>query len=284
MTTERSLAQSFTEDHPAEAASVIERLSPAAAVAYLEALPPRAAAGVMQKMTVTSGAECIGLFSSHRFPSLISALPLDCGARLLRRLDAERREPLLEQAPAGIAAMLHRILRFPEDCAGALMDPQVLALPDDITVTEALARIRRSPRHTLYYLYIVNREQKLVGVMNLRELMLAAPKELLSATMRRELTTLNALMDRAAILDHPGWRNVHALPVTDDSGVFLGVVRYQMLRQLETTNKSSQPGANALSTVLTLGELCWVGLAGVLTDLTTAAGAKATTLKESSRG
>ena len=235
-------------------------------------------------MTNSNGAECIFLLSAQRFSQLIAALPVDCGARLLRRLEAKRREHLLEQTPADTAALLRRILRYPEESAGALMDPRALALPEDITAAEALARIRRSPRHALYYLYITNREQKLVGVLNLRELMLAAPRELLSAAMRRDLTTLTALMGSTAIIDHPGWRNVHALPVVDDSGIFLGVVRYETLRQLEDSNKPSQRGVNALSTVLSLGELCWVGLAGVLTDLTTAAGAKATTTKESSHG
>ena len=272
METEKLLAQSFTEEHPADAALILERLSDDEAAAYIEQLPPRLAAAVVQKMATSTGAECVARLSPQRFGQIVSILPLDVAAALLRRLAADRREDLLQQAPASIAPLLARLLRYPENCAGALMDSRVLALPEDITVSEALARVRRTPRHALYYLYVTDRQQKLVGVVNLRELMLAAPRDSLAATMRREVMSLTALSDRTAIINHPGWRDVHALPVVDDHEVFLGVLRYETLRRIEGETKSPLPAAGALDAVLTFGELCWVGLAGVLTDLTTSVG------------
>ena len=285
MDTQKLLAQNFAEGHPSDAALILERLSAEEAAAYLEELPPRLAADVVQKMVASTAGECIAQLSPQRFGQIISALPLDTSAGLLRRLDAERRERLLNQAPSNISTLLGRLLRYPENSAGALMDPRALALPEDITVTEALARIRRAPRHALYYLYVIDREQKLVGVLNLRELMLAAPRDFLSAAMRREVTSLTALSDRAAIIEHPGWRDVHALPVIGDRGVLLGVLRYETLRRLEGETQLPTPAGGALSAVLTLGELCWVSLAGVLTDLTTSVGPQKTqTEKDSTNG
>jgi magnesium transporter len=270
--TARRLAKNFAQEHPSDAALVLEQLSPEAATAYIEELPPRLGAAVVQRMDSSTGAECIHRLSPERFGQLMTALPLDSAAALLRRVDPERRDLLLPHASADVAALLARLLRYPENCAGALMDPRVLALPEDISVSEALARVRRVPRHALYYLYVIDREQKLVGVLNLRELMLALPRDQLSAIMQREISSLTALSDRAAIIDHPGWRKVHALPVTDDQGKFLGVLRYETLRQLEGESKAPTPAGDALSAVLTLGELCWVGLAGLLTDLTNSVG------------
>jgi magnesium transporter len=272
---EKLLAQNFIEEHPADAALILERLSINEAVAYLDQQPPRLAAAVLQKMVASTAAECIACLSPQRYGQIVSMLPLDVAAALLRRLAAQRREHLVEQAPRGVAPLLARLLRYPENCAGALMDPQVLALPEDITVSEGSARVRRAPRRTLYYLYVIDREQKLVGVLNLRELMLAAPRDALAAVIRREVTTISALADRTAIIDHPGWRHVHALPVVDDRGVFLGVLRYETLRRIEGETKSPPPAAGALDAVLTFGELCWVGLAGILTDLTTSVGSVA---------
>jgi magnesium transporter len=267
--TARLLAKNFAEEHPSDAAWILEQLSPDTAVAYIEELPPRLGAAVVQRMAASTAAECISRLSPERFGQLMVALPLDRAAGLLRRLDAGQRELLLQHAPTDVATLLARLLRYPQNSAGSLMDPRVMALPDDITVSEALARVRRVPRHALYYLYVIDREQSLVGVLNLRELMLALPRDPLSAIMQREVSSLSALSDRAAIIDHPGWRNVHALPVIDDQGKFLGVLRYETLRQLEVESNAPTPATGALSTVLTLGELCWVGLAGVLTDLTT---------------
>ncbi|MDH3443625.1 MAG: hypothetical protein OEN50_06865, partial [Deltaproteobacteria bacterium] len=157
MDTQKLLAQNFAEGHPSDAALILERLSAEEAAAYLEELPPRLAADVVQKMVASTAGECIAQLSPQRFGQIISALPLDTSAGLLRRLDAERRERLLNQAPSNISTLLGRLLRYPENSAGALMDPRALALPEDITVTEALARIRRAPRHALYYLYVIDR-------------------------------------------------------------------------------------------------------------------------------
>ena len=280
METDTLLAKNFAEDHPADAARVLEGLALEEASAYLDELPPRSATAVLQKMVPSNAAECIAQLSPPRFARIIAALPLDSAAALLRRLEPERQAELLSRAPSNISALIASLLRYPQNSAGALMDPRAMALPEDITATEAMARVRRAPRHVLYYIYVLDREQKLVGVMNLRELMLAPPKETLSAAMRREVTTPPALAGRMAIVEHPGWRDVHALPVVDDGGVFLGVLRYETLRKLERESATSPPAGGGLAAVLTLGELCWVGLAGILTDLTSSVAAQTPAGKE----
>jgi len=268
METDRLLAENFLEGHPADAALALERLSPEEAAAYLNGVPGRLAAESLRRMVASSAAECVAHLSPERLNPVLQALPLNSAAALLRRIDAPLRERLLAQAGADLASWLRRLLRYPEGSAGALMDPRALALPEDITVTEALARVRRAPRHALYYLYVVDRTQKLAGVLNLRELMLATPSNNLSAVIKRQVVSISPLADRTAIGEHPGWREVHALPVVDPDGLFLGALRYETLRQVEAAARPGRPAEGALSTVLTLGELCWVGLAGVLTDLT----------------
>jgi len=166
-----------------------------------------------------------------------------------------------------MAERLNLLLRYPEGTAGALMDPRALALPQDIPVGEALARVRHAARDVLYYLYVVDRAQVLVGVLNLRELMLAPRKAEVASVMRPHVARLSARADRASILAHPGWREFHALPVVDDAGLFLGVIRYETVRRLEEDRGSAGQSANALTTVLTLGELCWRGMSLVLADL-----------------
>ncbi len=287
METERLLAQNFAEDHPGDAALLLERLPPPETSAYLDQLPARQAAAILQRLVPPYAAECLNSLTPHRFALAIEALPLDTTASLLRRLEPPAQERLLRQANPDTSTLLQRLLQFPDASAGALMDPRVPAFPEDITATEALSRVRRAPRHALYYLYVVDRAQQLTGVLNLRELMLASPKALLRAFMQRQVVTITPLADRRAIIEHFGWRNVHALPVVDERGVLLGVLRYETLRQLEGKSAADAPAADALSTVLTLGELCWVGLAGVLTDLSTSIGAMATapeTVKEPGDG
>lgn len=272
MDTDRVLSQSFVEAHPTDAAAILERLKPQETAAYLDLLPTRECALVLECMVSPYAAECLVHLSPQRFALAIEALPLDTAAALLRRLEPAPQERLLNQAPPDVANLLRRLLRYPEASAGALMDPRTLALPEDITAHEGLMRVRRAPRHALYYLYVVDRQQKLVGVLNLRELMLATPRALLASVMQREVATIPASADRLVILEHPAWRDVHALPVVDDHGILLGVLRYETLRELEGKSQADTAAAGAISTVLNLGELCWVALAGVLTDLSTSIG------------
>lgn len=280
MNAAKLLAKNFTLEHPSDAALILEAMTHDAAARYIEDLPPQSAARLLQTMVPSSAAPCVARLAPQCFAQVISLLPLDRAAGLLRRLDSEQQRVLLTQAPASVATLLGRILRYPQNCAGALMDPQILALPQEISVSEALARVRQTAHHALYYLYVVDREQRLVGVLNLRELMLAPAKNNLGAVMHREVSSLTAFSDRTAIIDHPGWRNVHALPVVDDQGIFLGVLRYETLRRLESASKPPTAAGDALSAVLTLGELCWVGLAGVMTDLTTSVGGLTTAARQ----
>jgi hypothetical protein len=85
---------------------------------------------------------------------------------------------------------------------------------------------------------------------------------MLSSTMCSHVLRLPVRADFASVLAHPGWRDFHVLPVVDDSDVFVGVIRHEKLRSLEDTAK--KPGNQAVSTMLSLGELYWIGLTGML--------------------
>jgi magnesium transporter len=261
------LAEAFVEAHPAEAALVLERLPPVDAAAALGRGSPAAAAGVVRRMAPGHAAEALARLGTDRACDVVAALPLAPAARLLRSISPAVRSDLLAALAPGLAAALNTRLAYPEDSAASLADPHVLALPDDLTAGEALARVRRAPQHVLYYLYVVDRDQRLVGVVTLRELMLATVKAPLASVMQRAVVRIPALTRRAAIAEHPAGRTFHALPVVDDDGVFLGALRAETLRMLDTRTGGTTEAGDPLSVVLTLGELWWVGLTGLLVDL-----------------
>lgn len=267
METERLLSQAFLESHPREAAPRLERLPPDEAAALLQEVAPAVAGAALQRMGLPNGAACLSRLSPEKAAAIIAALPLDSAARLMRWRSAEDRAGLLILMADETRTLLQRLLRFPEGTAGALMDARALALPEDITASEALTRVRRSLRHIRHYIYVVDREQRLVGVLNLRELMLAPRRFQLSRVMRRPVAWLPAHADPAAIVAHPGWREFHALPVVDDSTAFLGAVRYETFRQLESEHSGNRAPAAALAALLSFGELCWIGMTGLLTGL-----------------
>jgi magnesium transporter len=267
MNGEGSLARAFMQKHPYEAGLVLERLAPTEVAELFGEMPPATAAQILEEITSSSGAACLFALALDYAGAVIDSLSLDAAARMLRCLPADERDRLLGTVSERRATSLKRLLTYPLGTAGSLMDPQVLALPEALLAGDALERVQRTAQHTFYYLYVVNQDQKLVGVLNLRELMLAAAQDPLSTAMHKHVERLPASATLAAILLHPAWREFHALPVTDSQEVFLGAIRYKTLKRLEQESARERPADESLTALFSLGELCWIGFGGMLAGL-----------------
>jgi Mg/Co/Ni transporter MgtE len=272
MELERRLARALVRDHPERAAAVLERLDPSAAARLLEARSGEergAEAELLRRMVPAHAAGVLRALGSERGAQGLAALDLDVAAHLLRRLEALEAgasEALLAHAAPARARALRALLRFPAHTAGALMDPEVLALPVDATAAEALARVRAAADRARYTLYVLDREQLLVGALTLRELLLAPPRTPLAEIMTRDPLRLDARDDRARVVTHPGWREVHALPVVDERGAYLGAVRYRTMRVLEEELLHARAEDEDASRAL--GRLFATAAGGVLDALT----------------
>jgi magnesium transporter len=164
---------------------------------------------------------------------VLDALPLGVSAGLLRRIEAAPRAALAAGLPEATRAALERLLAYPEDSAGGRMDPRVFTLPEDIRVAEAVERLRARPEYAMYYLYVVDRGQRLTGVLNYRDFLLASEGATLRSVMRSPVVRLDASASGEALLAEPAWRVYLALPVVDRDGILVGVVRAESLRDLE---------------------------------------------------
>jgi magnesium transporter len=269
MTTQSSrvLALSFLRDHPDEAAALLE-LQPAGEVAtVLVDVPPELAAVLLQKMTGSRAAACLGRMSVEATARAANLIPPAGLAAILRQLEPSQRDSILAAMPRRAAQSLQRILSYAEGTAGALMDPRAVAFPQDITVENARGRLRRTPARSTYYLYIVDRDQRLVGVLTTPELFLADRQNLLSASMHSPVERLPADANQRMILDHPGWRAYHALPVVDHEGRLVGAIHLETARALEREMDPRAGRAAAMDTAMRLGELLWIALAGLITGL-----------------
>lgn len=263
------LGQELIRNHPERAAAVLERQGTDEAIRILSKGDPREAAGVLRRMVPPKAVAVLEGLQLDRAVELVQALELDVASRLIRPLGEHRRIAILERLPAKETRALGALLRFAEKTAGSLMDPNVMALPEDLTAKEALARVRDEPDSARYNLYVTDRDQKLVGALNLRELFLARPQTRLSDLMIRDPLHLDANDDRGSVIGHPGWKEVHSLPVVDSRRCYLGAVRYRTLRSLEQVLlEAKEEDAN---TTEALGELFAAGASGLLDALTGAA-------------
>lgn len=266
----RRLSQGFMRTHPADAALVLEQLPTEVVVALIENLPPSTAATGLQGMSSMAGATCLERISARQAGAILGELPPDFAAVLLLRLGGEELERLLVETPPEAAELLRGRLRYRPSTAGALMDSRVLSFRDRLTAGEALSRLRRSSRSSHGHAYVVDSEERLVGVLTLRELLLAPPKSQLAAVMNTRVARLSAENDRSTILAHSGWHQFHALPVVDDAGHFLGVLGHRAADQLRLEEPPPRNAGASASISLALLDLCWIGMTKILSGVATA--------------
>jgi Mg/Co/Ni transporter MgtE len=264
VTLEQTLTHAFLTEHPAEAARALERMSPEARRTAVRAAGGDAAPA-LGAMVISAAAECLSGLTVEE------ALPVDTVIAALRRLPADAAERLVEALPHQKRDALRRVLRVPKGTAAALVDPTVLALPDDISVAEARLRLRREADLLLHYIYVVDRTRTLVGVLDISELMRARSRDPLRGVMHEKVERLPAWMPSAAVRSHPGWRSFHAMPVTDESNRLIGAIRYQTLRRLEQETDAVETASDTAITVAALGELFHLSVAGFVEGISTAA-------------
>lgn len=267
MEAEKRIASRFLTNHPEDAARLCEGLPPADIAVFFGEIPAGTALPVLHHLTPAVVADFLPLLPADRGGSLLAELPPDFAAGILRRMNEPERAALLASMPERAASTLSLVLRYPAQTAGALMDPKILSLPNDLHANQARQLTQRSAQRILYYLYVVDRDQRLVGVLSLRELLLAGPHDPLTSIMRAPVTHLPVRADSAAILGHPGWRQWHALPVVDDHGVLLGTVRYETFRRLVEEAAPTLQFREALGVAIGVGELYWTIAAKLIGSL-----------------
>ena len=264
MDTELAIVQEFISSYPVDAVRILEGLPIEDTVSLLEELPTEHAVGMVNLMDLSAATQCLEALDTDLAGAIVGDLPLDIASVFLRAMETQRSESVLGGLQEEAAASLRLVLTYPEGTAGALMDPRILSVPEDITMDDALGRVRRHPQRVMYYLYVVNADRVLVGVLTFRELMLAQPDARIGSMMHTDLLRIPARTDRLAILAHPGWLRVHALPVVDDSGRLVGAIRYETLRRIERDIEQSHQTASTRAVGAALGELYRIGLTGLV--------------------
>jgi magnesium transporter len=157
----------------------------------------------------------------------IRQLPPDDAADLVQEAPEEIREPLLALIDAETRKEVTALLAYAEDEAGGLMSPRYARLRPEMRVDEAIAYLRRQARErleTIYYIYVLDAGQRLVGVISFRELFGAPPEKTVRDVMRTEIVSVPDDMDQEAVADVISEHDLMAVPVVDAEGRIRGIV------------------------------------------------------------
>jgi magnesium transporter len=159
---------------------------------------------------------------------LIEQMSHDDRADLLRHLESKVVESLLRLVDEADRRDIATLVEYPENTAGALMTTDYAWLPDNITVEQALDRLRlQAPdSETIYYVYVVDDQRRLLGVVTLRELILAPRKALVNELMDKQPLTEHVTDDREKVAQDMTRYDLLAIPVVDAGDRLVGIVTY----------------------------------------------------------
>ncbi|MDY0391863.1 MAG: CBS domain-containing protein, partial [Candidatus Bipolaricaulis sp.] len=164
--------------HPAEVAEILAALREEEAVELLRRLYlRRAAAAPLGEMEPEEAARLLAELNREDAAHILSHMEPDDAVDLLAELPPETVQDILSRLETQEAKELGELLSYPPDTAGGLMSTEVVALPADMTVEEAIRelRARAEEAETVYYAYVVDDRGTLLGVLSLRDLVLARP-------------------------------------------------------------------------------------------------------------
>jgi magnesium transporter len=159
---------------------------------------------------------------------LVEEMSSDDRADLLRRLGPQVAEALLRLVDEADRRDIAQLTRYGENTAGALMTTDYAWLPDHVTAGDALERLRlQAPdTETIYYVYVVNDQRQLLGVVSLRDLILKPRPTPIQEVMETQVVSVKATDDRERLAREMARFDLIAMPVVDDDGRLVGIVTH----------------------------------------------------------
>lgn len=221
--------EDFEGVHPADAADHLERLSLEEQVAWMRELQVPQAAEALEEMEENQRALLLEQLDTALAARILGEMSPDDAADALDSLEEERRNKLLRRLKHEDAALLRRLMRFDPDSAGGVMTTECLVLDHRLSADQAIAFIRKEigDKEIPYYTYLVDENDRLIGVPSLRDILLCKPGTMLKDLVRdKNLIAVHFDVDKEEVAHELRHYNFLALPVIDYDGKFLGVVTH----------------------------------------------------------
>ena len=192
-------------------------------------LPKELAAETFVEMDPDAQALLIRGFSDNELKEVVSELYVDDAADLVEEMPANVVRRILAQADPEMRSSINQILRYPENSAGSIMTTEYVSLRPDMTVEEAILRIRRQgvDKETIYTCYVLSKDRTLLGLVTVKDLLLAEDDETpIQELMLTNLISVTTQTDQEEVARMFSKYNFLALPVVDGENRMVGIVTF----------------------------------------------------------
>ena len=223
-----NLLNLLQKQHPAELAQIFSELpnrDREATFSLLVERNGRLAMEAVSELGPEAGAALLATRSAEEIAKLAQEIESDDAAALIDHLPEELSAAVLDLMRPKQSGEVENLLEYDEQTAGRIMNPQVFALSEDLTVGEAITELQGNRDvEMVFYLYVVDERRHLVGVTSLRRLLLVSPETPLKRIMTTDLISARVDMDQEEVARQVASYNLLAIPVVDEENKLVGVI------------------------------------------------------------
>jgi magnesium transporter len=223
-----NLLNLLQKQHPADLAQIFGDLPDKereAAFSVLAERNGRLAMEAVSELGPEAGAALLATRPAEEIAKLAQEIPSDDAAALIDHLPEELSSAVLDLMRPKESSVVENLLEYEEHTAGRIMNPNVFALGEDMTVGEAITEIQSNRDvEMVFYLYVVDERRHLVGVVSLRRLLLVSPETPLKRIMTADIISARVDMDQEEVARQVAAYNLLALPVVDESNKLVGII------------------------------------------------------------
>jgi magnesium transporter len=220
--------------HPADLADIIEELDIHKRSQFFQSLDVETAAEALEETDPKIQVRLIENMNPSLASDIIEEMSPGEAADLLGDLPQEKAEGILQEMEQEMAEEVKELLVHPEEKAGGLMTTSFVSLSPEISATEALQWLRQQAENLdlIYYLYLIDKEDHLLGVLSLRELLRAPAQARLVDLMDTRVVSVNLEDEKEEIASRFAKYGVKAIPVVDNENRIKGVILFKSLLEI----------------------------------------------------
>jgi len=228
--TERKLAElkDLVGDlHPADFSEIAEELSPAELIEIFKLIPDREKiAEYISMLPFELQSDLLKAMSKEQASEVLTEMDTDEAVDLLAEIPPEESREFLELLPKDEAAEIKELMKYQENTAGSIMNNEFVALPEHLTAAQAIEYIRQmSPEaEMIYYVYVLDQKKRLIGVLSLRDLIVADPQKKITQIMEEDVISVLDTEDREVAARLISDYDFLAIPVINKQGIMVGII------------------------------------------------------------
>lgn len=223
---EKLIQALLAELHPADIADVLEHLDEEHRAYVFKLIPQENASLALAEIEEGVRESLLQELGVREIADLVEDLASDDAADVVRDLPDELAREVLTKIGPTESRLVRRLLTYPEDTAGGIMAAEVVAVPEDESVRQAIERIRRAGEEQgdIPHVFVVDATGRLSGYLSLRDILLSRPERSVGELADREVISVPAEMDQEEVAELVRKYDLAVVPVVDEGGILIGQI------------------------------------------------------------